>query len=428
MYYFMATNYLLLALYLLLCWWLVPRIPFVKNAGITQKEARLLFSFKIVVGLLLAFYFTYFSFNFDYLGYNTEGMQEYQLLKENPRQFFNGFSGYLHTYGAGHIFETSNSAWGYFRFILLFKLIAIADLVTQGNFYFNTAIFSTVIFFGHLAFYRVYRQIYPGQKFTVLVATFLLPSLLLYTACIDKDGLIFISIAVACHIFHRFVSLPKNHVAVKNGLLFLVALAIIFLFRNYVLVAMLPAMLIGMLCKWLPFKKRYTVLVAYAVFFLLFFLSGFSDAWYNLPAAVVQRKADFAALGPGNTGIAMNELHPSAQSFLYNLPQAINHYFMRPYLWEFRQRSVLLTAIELLFYQVIILLSIFYRKKPSAHLHPFNIFGLAFVFNMMLIVGYTIPNVGAIVRYRSIFWVFIICPALCNIDWQRLLPFGTKRN
>ena len=424
----MATNYLLLGFYLLLGWWLVPRVPFVKHAGLTQKEVQLLFSFKMVVGLCLAFYFTHFSLNFDYVGYNAEGTQEYQLLKENPRQFFNGFSGYLHTYGAGHLFETTNSAWGYFRFILLFKLIAITDLLSQGNFYFNTAIFSTLVFFGHLALYRVYRQIYPGQKLTVLVATFLLPSILLYTACIDKDGLIFIGIAVACYIFHRFVSVPKNNVTVKYGLLFLVALAIIFLFRNYVLVAMLPAMLIGMLCKWLPFKKRYTVLVTYAVFLLLFFLSGFSDDWYNLPAAVVQRKADFAALSMGNTGIAMNELNPSAKSFLYNLPKAINHYFMRPYLWEFSQRSVLLTAIELLFYQLIILIFIFYRKRSTTPIHPFNIFGLLFVLNMMLIIGYTIPNIGAIVRYRSIFWVFLICPALCNIDWQRVPLFGTQRN
>jgi hypothetical protein len=75
--------------------------------------------------------------------------------------------------------------------------------------------------------------------------------------------------------------------------------------------------------------------------------------------------------------------------------------------------------MELLLYQLLILLFIIYRKKDP-QIHPFNLFGFALFINMMLIIGYTIPNIGAIVRYRSIFWVLLICPLLCNIDWTKL--------
>jgi hypothetical protein len=200
----------------------------------------------------------------------------------------------------------------------------------------------------------------------------------------------------------------------------LLALVTIFLFRNYVIVAILPAMITAVLCKMLPVKKRFVLIGSYFIFILLFFISGFTTSFLNLPNAVVRRKAEFATLIGGKTDIKMNELQPTILSFVSNFPQAINHSFFRPYLWEFRQPAIMLTAIELLMYQLNLLLFIFYRKKQDTTIHAFNIFGLALVFNMMLIIGYTIPNVGAIVRYRSIFWIFIIAPLLCNINWRKL--------
>jgi hypothetical protein len=299
----------------------------------------------------------------------------------------------------------------------LFKFIAILNLLTQGNFYFNTAVFSSIVFFGHMAFYRIFSETYRNQKTAVLFVSFCLPSLLLYTSCIHKDGIVFLSLGIISYTFYRLLSATLQ-INYKHVLFFILALITVFLFRNYVVVAMLPAMVIALLCKILPVKKRFVLIGSYCISILIFFISGFTNSFLNLPNAVVKRKADFATLVGGKTDIQMNELQPTFKGFISNFPQAINHSFLRPYLWEFRQLSVLLTAIELFMYQLIILVFIFYRKKQHTTIHIFNIFGLAFAFNMMLIIGYTIPNVGAIVRYRSIFWVFIICPVLCNIHWK----------
>ena len=43
-----------------------------------------------------------------------------------------------------------------------------------------------------------------------------------------------------------------------------------------------------------------------------------------------------------------------------------------------------------------------------------------FSFTVLLIIGYTIPVIGAIVRYRSIFLPFIITPVICNINWAKV--------
>jgi len=422
----MKMEYFLFAIILLCIVWGFPRIGFIKRSGLSAKEIRLLVAFKIATGLIVAYYFEYvfkhISANVDYIGYNEKGFKQYQLLLSHPRLFFSDFSDDVQQYGFGDLFGTKESFWANIRFTLLYKGMALLNLVTHGNFYFNTVLFSSLVFFANVAFFRIYYSIYKAHKWLILFVCFCLPSLMLYTACIHKDGIIFLCLGLVSYIFYRYLS-GIAYLKWYYLLLAVFSIISIFLFRNYVLVALLPAMLIGILCRSMRWKKRYIFAGCYPMFLTLFFLSGFSHSSFNLPAAVVQRKADFAGLVIANTNIPMNNLQPTFISFAKNLPQAINHFLFRPYLWEFSEVSVMLTAFELLFYQLLIVLFILYRKKDGRAPHPFNLFGLALLINMMLIIGYTIPNIGAIVRYRSIFWIYVVCPLLCTIDWRRLIYF-----
>lgn len=411
---------------MILIFWLIPKTQFIKNANLSRRQIRLLLAFKITTGIVCAFYFGRMPLIGDYINYNIEGKIQYQLLLSNPVLFFTDFKQDVQTYGLGGLFESSNSFWAYLRFNLLFKFIAIINLVSHGNFYINSAIFSSIVFFGHIAFYRIYTDIYQGNKVKVLFACFLLPSLLLYTSCVHKDGMVFLATGIVSFVFYKHLTYPKSF-TIKYSLLFIFAVTTIFLFRNYVLVALLPAMLTALLSKLLPYKNRVGFIISYTFFLLLFFLSSLCNNLFNLPAAVVKRKADFALLGEANTNIHMNDLQPTLTSFLSNLPQAIEHFLFRPYLWEFSTPGVILTALELIFYEAIVVTFIFFRKKQVGTVHSFNVFGCAFFINMMLIIGYTIPNIGAIVRYRSIFWIFLICPLLCNINWKRIFS-GSKNS
>ncbi len=422
----MSVSFVFIVIFLVVSFWLIPRISFIRHTNLSSRRVQLLLAFKILISLQAAYYFTNLSTNVDYLDNNEGGKFHFNLLLSDPILFFTDFKNDIHAYGFGGMFKSENSFWAYLRFNLLHKFIAILDLFTWGNFYFNTVIFSTIVFFGHIAFYRIFSEIYKGQQLAILIASFLLPSLLLYTSCIHKDGIVFLCLGMLSFTFHRFLT-PLSPAPFKYYPFFFVSLLIIFLFRNYVVIAILPAILSTFFCKIIVQKRRLVLVITYAFYFLLFFLSSFSQSFLNIPAAVVERKNDFGTLLGGNTNIAMNELQPKFLSFVANLPQAINHALLRPYLWEFPQLSVILTAFELLTYQLLIIAFIFFRKKQAGPIALFNIFGLAFFFNMMLIIGYTIPNVGAIVRYRSIFWVYLIVPAICNIDWNKLNIFQKNK-
>jgi len=40
---------------------------------------------------------------------------------------------------------------------------------------------------------------------------------------------------------------------------------------------------------------------------------------------------------------------------------------------------------------------------------------------MFMVIGYTVPIIGAIVRYRSIYFIFLILPVIGYTNWQKLL-------
>ena len=414
----MQIEYLPFLAYLLGCFWLFPHFIFVKKSGLSNTEVRILLAGKLGLAAVVAYYFSTLPYS-DYQGFNTEGQLQYQLLWSNPVAFFTDLGGMNGDFSLSGLFSASYSFWADIRFGLLYKIIAVFNLVTGGNFFFNSILFSSIVFFGHVAFYRIFRQIYPTYKWLLVMICFMLPSLLMYTSCVHKDGFVFLGIAAVSYVFYSFLNKPRLP-KFSHMLVFILAMITIFLFRNYVLVALLPAMFTVLLCRLFPFKRKIIVPTSYGIYTLLFFLSGYISPSLNLPEAVIKRKADFALLEKGNTTMPMHELQPNVGSFLSNIPQALDHTLMRPYLWESSRPGVILVAIELLLYQILFLLFLFYRYKKREPIHNFNVFGILFFLSMMLIIGYTIPNIGAIVRYRSIFWILVLCPIVCNINWEKL--------
>ncbi len=423
--YNMHIEFIFFTIYIIACFYAFPLLGFIKRAHLSALQVRLLLGLKLLVALACAFYFLNFSQFSDSLAYNEAGKSVSPLLRSDPVLFFTSTGANSSNSALSGLFESSYSLWADLRFSLLYKLVAIFNLLTAGNFYLNSVVFSSIVFFGHIAFYRIYKDLYPGHTIKLLVACFLLPSVLMYTACVHKDGLSFFFVGLLSFIFYSFLK-KDGGFRIKYLLPFLVSLLGIFIFRNYVLLALLPAMLTAWLCKTLPYHKKVVVVFSYAFYAVVFFLSKYIHPSLNLPAALIKRKLDFVAAGDGNTTLPMGELNPNAGSFLQNLPQALNHTLLRPYLWEFPGFGVLLTALELFFYQLIFVAFLFCRNKKESMLNNYNIYGFAFFLTMVLIIGYTIPNVGAIVRYRSLLWIFVLCPMVCCIDWSSLAFWQRK--
>ena len=411
-------SYLFFVIYLALFCWLLTKIKFIKDAGLGNRLIIILFLVRIVAGSVNGYINLYHYADTDALAFHNDGLIEYQLLLNDPKQFFTNIFTYHHQNSG--LLEMTDSFWNNLRSDLIIKLLAFFDIFSRGNFFINTIFFNFLIFFGSVCFYRIFLRLFPDKKILLILILFALPSLIYFTSGIHKDGLVFLGLALICY---NLFFLVKKEFSLQKFLWLLAGLAIIFLFRNFVLVTLVPALASWIIAEKYKKFKLQVFIVCYLIFIGLFFGVGLLHPALDLPKYVSTRQIAFVQIARGGqSAININPLFPGFRSFLNNAPQAFNHTLMRPYLTEKSELLYLPPQIEIFVFQLLFFTFLLFRvgdKKPDAFIY----FCIFFSLSMFLMIGYTIPIMGAIVRYRSIYLPLLTIPIVCYIDWEKLWNF-----
>jgi hypothetical protein len=246
------------------------------------------------------------------------------------------------------------------------------------------------------------------------LGVFLLPSTLFWCSGIHKDGLILSAIGLVVYNFYQLLKNKKG--ALRRIALIGFCLVLIFGLRNYVAIAILPALFAWWLSyrlfqfKWTPF------VVVYSLGILLFFGIGFLIPTIDFPNYIVQKQMEFRQL-EGTSTVNMQPLQPTLISFIKNSPSAIDMAFFRPHIREARNLSYIPAALENLVFIALLIATIFWRNKKVLFSYAL-IFCLVFSVSVLLLSGYTITLSGAIVRYRSVVLPLLITPLLCIINFK----------
>jgi cadmium resistance protein CadD (predicted permease) len=71
---------------------------------------------------------------------------------------------------------------------------------------------------------------------------------------------------------------------------------------------------------------------------------------------------------------------------------------------------------------LLFLVFLFFPNKRNNQNRPviFIYFCLFLSFSVLITIGYSVNNIGAIVRYRSIILPLLLTPVFCQINWQRI--------
>jgi hypothetical protein len=408
-------SYVLFLIYGVLFSWLLTKSRFVMDAGLSSKIIIALFLLKVLTGCVHAWILLRMSSLPDTIVFHREGIIEYHLLFNHPKEYFTNLFQSSYDTGYGGLFSSTNSYWNDLTSNLLIKFLSICDIFSFGNYYVNVIFYNAVIFFGAIGLYRVYNCIYPGKKYLLTGTCFLLPSLIFFSSTIHKDGVILAAIGIA--VYNIYAALYISGFTIKRSIYILLALGFMFLQRNYVLLAFLPAAFAWIVCVVKKYPALPTFFITYVTGVIIFFNAGLVSPGLNLPNKLVNKQVAFNHLAISATYIATDTLLPAFKSFVHNAPQALNHSLLRPLFTDIKlSRSLLPLVVELFCYQLLLVLFIFYRNKKITT-DPFIIFGYFFSFTVLIIIGYTAQVIGAIVRYRSIFLPFILTPIICSIHW-----------
>lgn len=407
--------YLLFTLYLLVLCFLINRIPFIKNAGLEKRLVVILFLLKISAGILIGWMSaTYYPQGNDYWNMNRHAWEEYLLLTNEPKEFFTNIfnSPYPDKYGG--FLNSVGSYWKDLANNIIIKFLALCNILSRGNYYINSLLFNFFGFLGHVALYRVFIHVYKHKKWAAIAGCFILPSTLYFTSGIHKDSITFTMLGFFCYAFYFST---RQRFTTKRILLLALSIISILLIRSYVLIALVPAAIAMYLAdrNGRPFKTFafvYTALLCLIIFVTLLVPSS------GPLKIITQKQKDFLDLPVVSSQIATDTLQPTLSNFAENVPGAIEHGLLRPYVWDFPGTFLMLLAIELLFYELLFLYMLVVSWRSSLTYRPFIYFGIFLSLTLLIFVGYIVPNAGSLVRYRSLYLPFLITPILCSIRWH----------
>lgn len=356
----------------------------------------------------------------DTWGFHASGIQEYHLLYNDPAEYFTNLFRDPYDGGVNKFFSSNDSYWNDLKGNTFIKILSIFNVFSFGHYYVNVIFYSFITLFGAIAIYRIMIDVFPGKKTPVLLATFLVPSFLYWTSGLHKEGLIFTGISLIVYVI--YFSLKDKKLGLKKIIYLFAGLLLLLTLRNFIIIIIVPA-----IAAWLLANRRpkYGLAIfggVYLFFSILFFNARHINSRFDFPQAVVSKQQEFMQLKGGNSSIPIKELKPTAVSFLKNTPQAINLSTIRPYPSDVRHILSLAAAIEINLILLMFILFLFFRTNgvTSKNLVYFCIF---FSGSLLLTIGFSVNNLGAIVRYRSVIMPLLVIPMVARIDWERLGRF-----
>lgn len=412
-------EHLLFAAYLVLFAWLITRIKFFRESGLTRAQLVILFLLKVMAGIFygwIGIYYGEMAQMIDTWAYHMESLREYQLLQHHPVEFFTNLFHTDYEGGYGNFLTTHNSWWNDVKANFLIKIMALFHVFSFGHYYVNVIFYCFLTMFGPVAVYRVMRDVFPTRKMAVLFATFLIPSFLYWTSGLHKEGLLCVGLSLM--LYHFYFGFKEGRFPFYRVALIFLGFGLILILRNFVILILLPPLFAWVLAQRLPLRPLQVFGGVCLLFILFFFTAKYIHPKLDFPAYTVLKQHEFLSLG-GGSAVTVEKLEPNFPSFVVNFPQAMSLSIVRPYPSDVKHLLSLAAAVEINLLLLFFLIFLFWRRRGTS-LSPVLLFCLFFSFAFLMMIGYTVNILGAIVRYRSIALPLLCVPMFAQIDWDRI--------
>ncbi|MET0637802.1 MAG: hypothetical protein ABWZ25_17360 [Chitinophagaceae bacterium] len=414
-------EYLLFVAYLIFFAWLVTRTKFFLASGLSKPQLVILFLLKIIAGIFygwIGIYYGELAQMSDTWSYHSQGLVEYNILRTHPPEYFSNLFNNPYEHGLKNFFGSQFSYWNDLKSNVFIKFISIFDIFSGGYYYVNVIFYTYATFVGPIALFRVMNNLLPGRRIWVVLGVFFIPSFFYWGSGLHKEGLI--SMGISLIMYAIYFSNKQGRLNLQRFLLFMGGLLLLLILRNFVLMLIIPAIIAWILSNRKPVWTPYIYSGVYVICILLFFTSRYLIPDLDFPAAVVEKQQSFLRL-VGNSSIPFNVMQPDFGSFIASTPKAFAMAATRPYPSDISHLLSLAAAVEIGILLLLVVIFLLYRiPKPTASRTTLY-FCFFFSLTMLLAIGFSVNNLGAIARYRSIVLPLIMTPLLARTDWNRFV-------
>lgn len=417
-------DYIFFILYLIFFAWLVTKTKFFLASGLNKSQLVILLLLKVIAGIFygwMGLYYGGLAQMLDTWSYHHAGIAEYHILYDKPSEYFTNLFNNPYEHGILNFFGSTQSYWNDLKSNIFIKLLSVFDIFTFGHYYVNVIFYSYLTLFGPIAIYRVMNDAFPTRKIPVLLATFFVPSFLYWTSGIHREGLIFVGISLI--IYHLYFAAKEKQYKPKRIAGIFLGLFLLLILRNFMLIIFVPAMLAWFLANKWPHRALACFATVYIFFGILFFTLRYADPRLDFPKAVSEKQQAFRQIMIGNSTIPIKELKPNLISFIKNTPQAVSLSILRPYPSDIKHLLSLVAALEVILVLILFIMCLVWKNKDTRMSISLVYFCLFFCLSILLSIGFSINNLGAIVRYRSVVLPLFVILIAVRMDWNKIAGF-----
>jgi hypothetical protein len=408
-------QYFLFIFYTILCIYAFKVYNVNRNTGISFNILSILFIVKLIAGVINQYIQNHSYVSNDSQGSFYQGFYELNLFREKPVMMLKYWLFSWEDIGNHlNIFKQENTVyWGTLGRLVNDRFMLVCTLLSFGNYYVNIIFYNALFFIGQLYLFKIFYQLQPEKKWFLILVIFLLPSSLYWGTGMNKDGFILTSIGFIVYATTKFF----EQKSLKYIFIILGSLTLMLCVRNFYFLCFLPFYIL-----WLLFYKSQKVFYYFTFVFLIAgtaFLFSSKLSSINFLDIVVHKQQEFLS-AKGYSDMLTPELNNTPSSFIKHFPTAISHGFLSPTFKLNDKIKYQLSALDMLFSVIIILISILFIKRKN--IHSLYIFLIFYCIAMILFIGYTIPNAGALLRYKATFITLLLPCLVCLSE----IPFLKK--
>jgi len=329
---------------------------------------------------------------------------------------------------------------GYFRAennYMVARVVAMLSFVTFGKYLITNLFFSMIAFSGVWRLYRFFYEQYPHLHKQFAIAILYLPTFVFWSSGILKDPLCISSMGWITYALYEVFYKKKD--LLKNLVILTVFGFLLAVLKIYILIAYVPFLFLYLILKNVNLLKNSflkwglgLVLISGTVFAGQQVMNSFQEELGSYAAEGITEQIgktrssyrDKAAPGGGDSNFSLGvEFDGSLSSLLKMAPAAIIATFYRPFIWESRKISTLLSSFEsmfIMFFTLYVLLKAGPIRSFSAlRKDPVILYCVLFSLLFGLFVGATTPNFGSLVRYKIPCMPFYLIALFLLQDYTR---------
>lgn len=392
-------------------------LPLFKQSGLNFAESLFFFSLKILFGFVLIAVYTKFypqrnlADVFKYFDDACVIYHNAKTLQLNIGATFRTLIANSNPALVTHTFHFDKQGSGFFEanHHLIIYIHLLLRYLSLGNIYVHSLWFSFLSFLGSVGIYTSLKKHFSGSECILKAIVFCIPSVLFWSSGMLKETLILLSLGLIGYSY-TFRKNMSDWIAVP---LLLLALIVLLFIKPYVLFGVMLATF----AYWLLKQEHARSLVLGITIICTTLLLFLGNDMANL---LIHKRNEFITLSEhtNTQSLLQHKIRPEngLVELLNVTPSAIYAVCMEPSLVHLKTVKDLPFCLENLFLFLGLLFLL--MRYPAFNRNKLAISAalIVFAWSQFMIIGWTVPVSGALVRYKVTALPFLIIGLLFHVN------------